>query len=320
MGEENVIATQQVMRRWKMHRNALLELVNQLPESGAQWRPCNHAMTTLELLYHLAWTPDFFLSAVEGREAAPVPIPNSIAEAKRLLEELTKAHEEAILKQAGSDLLRDITIPILFITEPAIEALNRIASHEAHHKGQLWIYARMLGVEPPFYVDLGVPTEGSLVSLPGHKANATQQVMRRWKMHRNALLNLADKLPESGARYRPWDGGMSTVELLHHLAWTPDFFLAALDAREPNIPPVPSTIADAQALLQRLTKEHEEKIAGLSEQDLSTEATIQAFNISEPVIEILHRFIGHEAHHKGQLMLHARSLGVEPPFYVDLSI
>jgi uncharacterized damage-inducible protein DinB len=30
--------------------------------------------------------------------------------------------------------------------------------------------------------------------------------------------------------------------------------------------------------------------------------------------------IGHEAHHKGQLILYARMLGVEPPFYVDLSV
>ncbi|MED1203551.1 DinB family protein [Heyndrickxia acidicola] len=26
--------------------------------------------------------------------------------------------------------------------------------HEAHHKGQLVLYARMLGVIPPFYIDL----------------------------------------------------------------------------------------------------------------------------------------------------------------------
>ncbi len=152
------------------------------------------------------------------------------------------------------------------------------------------------------------------------KLTSTQQVLKRWKMHRNALISLAEKLPESGASWRPWDKGMSTLELLHHLSWTPDFFLAAIEGRDMNIPPVPATIADARQLLLDLTKEHEAKIAGFSEDDLKKEATIKAFNITEPVVEILHRLIGHEAHHKGQLLVYARVLNVEPPFYVDLSV
>jgi uncharacterized damage-inducible protein DinB len=40
----------------------------------------------------------------------------------------------------------------------------------------------------------------------------------------------------------------------------------------------------------------------------------------DPVVEVLHRLIGHEAHHKGQLMLYSRMLGVKTPFYVDLSV
>ncbi|SEN28981.1 hypothetical protein [Paenibacillus sp. OV219] len=45
-----------------------------------------------------------------------------------------------------------------------------------------------------------------------------QQVMKRWKMNRNALLELVELLPESGGTYRPWDNGMTTIELIHHLA------------------------------------------------------------------------------------------------------
>jgi uncharacterized damage-inducible protein DinB len=152
------------------------------------------------------------------------------------------------------------------------------------------------------------------------KLTSTQQVLKRWKMHRNALISLAEKLPESVASWRPWDKGMSTLELLHHIAWTPDFFFAAIEGRDMNIPPVPDTIAETRKLLVELTKEHEAKIAEYTDADLEKEATIQALNITEPVVEILHRMIGHEAHHKGQLMTYARVLNVEPPFYVDLSV
>lgn len=150
---------------------------------------------------------------------------------------------------------------------------------------------------------------------------SVQQVMKRWKMHRNALLELVAVLPDSSESWRPWDGAMTTIELVHHLAWTPDFFFAAIEARDMNIPPVPSTLPEARELLQRLTEEHEQILASYTEADLQKEATIELFKVTEPVVEVLHRLIGHEAHHKGQLFLYARMLGVTAlPFYVDLSI
>lgn len=154
--QSNSQQIQQILKRWRMHRNALLEIVAKIPESSAQWRPSPKGMTMLELLYHIAWTPDFFLSAVDGRETDPVPIPNSIGEARRLLAELTKEHEAAIAAYSDADLQKEVHVPILFVTEPAVEVLHRLVTHEAHHKGQLWLYARMLGIEPPFYVDLTV--------------------------------------------------------------------------------------------------------------------------------------------------------------------
>ncbi|MEC0267275.1 DinB family protein [Paenibacillus anseongense] len=147
---------------------------------------------------------------------------------------------------------------------------------------------------------------------------STQQVMKRWKMHRNALQELVALLPESSGTWRPWDGGMTTIELIHHLAMTPDFFFAAIESRDMIVPPVPSTISEARELLQQLTAEHEQKLASYSEADLQQDATI--FENVEPIVEVLHRLIGHEAHHKGQLFVYARMLGVTPPFYVDLSV
>jgi uncharacterized damage-inducible protein DinB len=150
-----------------------------------------------------------------------------------------------------------------------------------------------------------------------------KQVVRRWKMHRHALTALADKLPESGASWRPWPEAMSTLELVYHLAWTPDVFIAAIEGRERRIPPIPSTLQEARALLAQLTKEHGDKLAGFDDTLLrkQTTITLSAGTITEPGVEILHRIIGHEAHHKGQLFTYARLLNVaELPFYVDLSV
>ena len=149
---------------------------------------------------------------------------------------------------------------------------------------------------------------------------SVRQVMKRWKMHRNALLELVAALPETGGSWRPWDGAMTTLELVHHLAMTPDFFFSAIEERDMIVPPVPASLTEARALLDRLTEAHEQKLASYTEADLRREATIPSFRVTEPIEEILHRLIGHEAHHKGQLFVYARMLGVVPPFYTDITV
>ena len=95
------------------------------------------------------------------------------------------------------------------------------------------------------------------------------------------------------------------------------------EGRERKIPPIPSTLQEARALLSQLTKIHEDKLGGFDDTVLrkQTTITLSAGTLTEPGVEILHRIIGHEAHHKGQLFTYARLLNVaEPPFYVDLSV
>ncbi|MED1203536.1 DinB family protein [Heyndrickxia acidicola] len=151
-------------------------------------------------------------------------------------------------------------------------------------------------------------------------SKSIEQILKRWKMHRNALLELVEVLPDASSSWRPWEEGMTVTELVHHLAWTPDFFFASIDGRAMVIPPVPETLTEARELLKQLTSEHEQKLASYTDEDLQKDATIDLFKITEPGVEVLHRLIGHEAHHKGQLLLYARMLGVTPPFYIDLSV
>ncbi len=33
--------------------------------------------------------------------------------------------------------------------------LEMLNTHEAHHKGQVWMMARMIGVQPPRYIKMG---------------------------------------------------------------------------------------------------------------------------------------------------------------------
>ncbi|MCM3629894.1 DinB family protein [Paenibacillus glycanilyticus] len=150
-----------------------------------------------------------------------------------------------------------------------------------------------------------------------------QKIMKGWKMHHNSLIELVAQLPDTSGNWRPWDGGWTTLELIHHLAWTPEFFFAQIEKRDMNIPPVPSTLAEARELIKKLTEVTEQKLASYNDTELQKVATINinGVNVTEPVEEMFHRLVAHEAHHKGQLFIYARQLGVtNPPFYVDLSV
>jgi uncharacterized damage-inducible protein DinB len=89
----------------------------------------------------------------------------------RALAELDALHEEscAMLADLGSRegegaLLRRVTTPVgAEIT--AWKLLRAMCEHEAHHRGQLTLYLRMLGVEPP--------------PIFGHKAEAVGEALRR---------------------------------------------------------------------------------------------------------------------------------------------
>ena len=144
---------------------------------------------------------------------------------------------------------------------------------------------------------------------------STQNILNRWRIHRDVLFEVVNVFPESSANFRPTPKVMSVVEMIHHLAWVPDFFFSAIEEREWNVPPIPQTLAEARKLLEELTIEHKAVISRFSEADLQREATIHVFNKTEPIAEMLQRIITHEAHHKGQLITYARLLDLEPPFY-----
>lgn len=147
-----------------------------------------------------------------------------------------------------------------------------------------------------------------------------QQLLRQWKVHRNVTIKLVKMLPEAMKDYKSWEGGMTTVAVIHHLAWTPLIFLSMITDYELEKPEVPDTIEEVLALLEANTVKHEKIISELTDEDLLKEGHIAPLNATETGEELLHFIIAHEAYHKGQLMTFARIHGIEPPFFVDFTV
>lgn len=143
---------QRIIDRWAAQRRPLIELVNRLPERGATWRPWDQGRTTLELVQHIASAGEYFLSSAARRPTQSVPQAQKLSEAGALLSTLFETQSAEISRLALQDLSEPITLGFPKATETAEDVLLRLVLHETHHKGQLWVYARMLGVEPPFFM------------------------------------------------------------------------------------------------------------------------------------------------------------------------
>ncbi|AWN22397.1 DinB family protein [Deinococcus irradiatisoli] len=145
----------------------------------------------------------------------------------------------------------------------------------------------------------------------------SQHYLRSFQMHRAALEDLYRELPDEQGQFRAWEEGMSFIGLADHLAGAVERLPAMLRGEAPS--PVEGS-ADLAAARQRLSRSGEQfaqTLAGLSDEALSGPVT--AFGGRQmPVSAVLDFLISHEAHHKGQVWMMARMVGVKPPMFVKL--
>ena len=111
-------------------------------------------MSLLGLLDHLAHSGARFLAMSRG-EAAQKPTPaTTLAEAKVRLQEDAQQVVQA-LEGITEERLHQTVEAFGGRRIPIYVLIDFLREHEAHHKGQIWMMARMAGLEPPRYIKLG---------------------------------------------------------------------------------------------------------------------------------------------------------------------
>lgn len=141
------------IRNWNRVHKQSARLMATAPNDKYDWKTCDSAMTLGGLLNHLyqaeAGIVNAALTGQFSRESAP-PAQNSTDE---LVAAFDKSHEELVAKVAAltPEALDEEIMPFGekagAMTRGAL--LNVMLEHEIHHRGQLYVYLRMLGVEVP---------------------------------------------------------------------------------------------------------------------------------------------------------------------------
>lgn len=135
--------------------------------------------------------------------------------------------------------------------------------------------------------------------------------------HRSALFDLLEHIPDGQADFAAWEGGMSFKRLIDHLNGSSARMQSLMRGEKPE-PMQPSTdFAEAKESMRQGKLEVQSMLSSLTEEQLSK--VVPAFGgIQIPVHQLVNMLIEHEIHHKGQIWMMARMIGLEPPRFVKM--
>ena len=139
---------------------------------------------------------------------------------------------------------------------------------------------------------------------------------RSFLMHRLALISLLERIPADQASFKAWEGGMSFMRLTDHLSGSIMRLNAMLQGQTPEKIEPSSDWSGALERMNSSTAAATTLLEGLSEETLSR--VIPVFGAQMPVSGVIDFLIAHETHHKGQIWMMSRMIGLEPPMFVKI--
>lgn len=147
---------QMLQAAWNAHRKVLPELLNAVPAEKVTFQPWEGAMSFGDLAIHTA--DDFFYRLVQtGEVSGGAPVEwKTLDDVKRIVQQRTESIQSIFGALSDADLDKVIEVPQMGMKGPAAMYLSAAKDHEVHHKGQLFVYARLMGVtELPFFISRG---------------------------------------------------------------------------------------------------------------------------------------------------------------------
>jgi uncharacterized damage-inducible protein DinB len=134
-------------------------VLDRYPEEHADWRPHEKSMSLVELASHVANLPRLGESIAETPEfdfaASPYtpPTARTRAEILDLFDERSAAARKAVASLDADSMRANWKLRAgdkIFASEPRSYQLRHVMlSHMIHHRGQLTVYYRLLGVPVP---------------------------------------------------------------------------------------------------------------------------------------------------------------------------
>ena len=144
---------QSFVRYFENIRSRTTRVIERIPRDQLQWRPAPGAFSFADLIRHIAATERHMFG--ENVQDRPSRYPGHDAKLAdgydAVLEYYHRMHDETIeiLKRLSpEDMQRKVTTPG-GISITTWKWLRGMIEHEVHHRGQIYLMLRLLGVETP---------------------------------------------------------------------------------------------------------------------------------------------------------------------------
>lgn len=154
-------AASQYVSQWLRHRTVLVEILDLVENPHANLKPFENAMSLSELAIHTAGVGLMFVNAVkQGTMVRPDSPPKveSMEDTRRIVRDLTEATKTAMESLTGEQIEGIVSATQTFgFDAPGKVFLHTMREHEIHHKGQMFVYAHLAGVDKlPFFINRNV--------------------------------------------------------------------------------------------------------------------------------------------------------------------
>lgn len=139
---------------WLQHRNVLIQLIDQIEDGHLDFKPWEDAMTLRDLVLHVTAWNGVFVNMVKTEAMTPPTLPevHTMDDLKQTVKQFTDQTVQAFDTITDEELALDNEAKMPGMQGKKELYLQAMYDHELHHKGQLFIYARLVGAtDLPFF-------------------------------------------------------------------------------------------------------------------------------------------------------------------------
>ncbi|WP_366247346.1 DinB family protein [Terribacillus aidingensis] len=139
---------------WLQHRNVLIQLIDRIEDGHLDFKPWEDAMTLRELVLHVAGSSNMFVNMVKTEAMTPPDLPevHTMEDLKQAVKQFTDETAQAFDTITDEELALENEAKIPGMQGKKELYLQAMYDHELHHKGQLFIYARLVeATDLPFF-------------------------------------------------------------------------------------------------------------------------------------------------------------------------
>lgn len=142
-------------------RAGTLQAVRNLSPEHLEWKPPGGVHSIMGWLRHIAQSEDWWIQAgVMGRQHFVPRRKGQLQQLDQVLAYLeeTRGTTERLLQEWPAEKLQELVpVPPGFLGAyrgPSLTlhwVIGNLFNHELHHRAQIYLYLRMMGIEPPAY-------------------------------------------------------------------------------------------------------------------------------------------------------------------------